>query len=340
MNSDQISPAHRARLAYVYIRQSSLQQVRHNTESQHRQRQLVQRAAALGWQEEQVVVIDEDLGQSAARSGQRSGFERLIGEVAVGRVGMVLSLEASRISRANRSWYHLLDICAVTDTLIGDAEALYDPRAYNDRLLLGLKGTMSEAELHVMKQRLVAAVRSKAQRGEFRFPLPAGYFWDQAGRMQKSPDEQVRTTIDLVFARFEQFGTIHTAFISLAEEGIEIPVRDGAGDRIRWQRATYEPLRRMLKNPIYAGAYVYGRRQVEEYLDAEQQPRKRVRERPDAHWHVLINEHHEGYISWETFERNQRRIAGNQRGEPMPAHPEKGHRCSRGWCYAHAAGAP
>jgi DNA invertase Pin-like site-specific DNA recombinase len=138
MNSDQISPVHRARLAYVYIRQSSLHQVRHHTESQHRQRQLVQRAAVLGWQAEQVVVINEDLGQSAARGGQRSGFEKLIGEVAVDRVGMVLSLEASRISRANRSWYHLLDICAVTDTLIGDAEALYDPRAYNDRLLLGL----------------------------------------------------------------------------------------------------------------------------------------------------------------------------------------------------------
>jgi hypothetical protein len=253
---------------------------------------------------------------------------------------MVLSLESSRISRANRSWYHLLDICAVTDTLIGDAEALYDPRAYNDRLLLGLKGTMSEAELHVMKQRLVAAVRSKAQRGEFRFPLPAGYFWDQAGRIQKSPDEQVRTTIDLVFARFEQFGTIHTAFISLAEEGIEIPVRDGAGDRIRWQRATYEPLRRMLKNPIYAGAYVYGRRQVEEYLDAEQQPRKRVRERPDAHWHVLINEHHEGYISWETFERNQRRIAGNQRGEPNAGAPREGTSLLQGLVLCARCGRP
>jgi len=146
MNSDQISPAQHARLAYIYIRQSSMQQVRHHTESQHRQRQLVRRAMALGWPEAQVVIIDEDLGQSAACTGQRSGFERLIAEVAVGRVGVILSLEASRISRANRSWYHLLDICAVTNTLIGDGEALYDPCAYNDRLLLGLKGTMSEAD--------------------------------------------------------------------------------------------------------------------------------------------------------------------------------------------------
>ena len=211
----------------------------------------MQRAVALGWQDEQVVLIDEDLGQSAARCAQRSGFDKLIGEVAVGRVGLVLSLEVSRISRTNRSWYHLLDICAVTDTLIGDAEALYDPRAYDDRLLLGLKGTMSEAELHVMKQRLIAAVRSKAQRGEFRIALPPGYFWDEATRIQKTPDEQVRTTIELIFARFEQFGTIHTAFISLAEEGIEIPVREAAGERIRWQPATYERLRRMLKNPMY-----------------------------------------------------------------------------------------
>ena len=324
MNGDQIRPEHVARLAYVYIRQSSMQQVRHHTESQHRQRQLVERAVALGWSETQVMVIDEDLGQSADGTGQRSGFERLIGEVAVGRVGVILSLEVSRISRANRNWYHLLDICAVTQTLIGDAEALYDPGVYNDRLLLGLKGTMSEAELYVMKQRLVAAVRSKAERGEFRFSLPPGYYWDEAGRIQKSPDEQIRTTIELIFARFEQFGTINTAFISLAEEGIELPVRDGGGDRIRWQRAEYEALRRVLKNPVYAGAYVYGRRQVETYLDTDHQPLKRLREQPDSNWHVLIKDHHEGYISWETFERNQRRIAANRRGQSTGGAPREG----------------
>lgn len=324
MNSDQIRLEHFARLAYVYIRQSSLQQVRHHTESQYRQRQLVERAAALGWSDAPVVVIDEDLGQSAAGTGQRSGFERLIGEVAVGRVGVILSLEASRISRANRNWYHLLDICAVTQTLIGDAEALYDPCAYNDRLLLGLKGTMSEAELYIMKQRLVAAVRSKAERGEFRFSLPPGYYWDEAGRIQKSPDEQIRTTIELIFTRFEQFGTINTVYTSLAEEGIELPVRNGGGDRIRWQRAEYEALRRVLKNPLYAGAYVYGRRQVETYLDTDQQPLKRGREQPDSDWHVVIKDHHEGYISWETFERNQRRIAANRRGQSTAGAPREG----------------
>jgi len=202
-------------------RQSLLETSLSSRESQHRQRQLVERAVAPGWSEAQVMVIDEDLGESPECMGQRSGFERLIGEVAVGRVGVILSLEVSRISRANRNGYHLLDLRAVTQTLIGDAEALYDPCVYNDRLLLGLKGTMREAELYVMKQRLVAAVRSKAERGEFRFSLPPGYYWDEAGRIQKSPDERIRTTIELIFARFEQFGTINTAFISLAEEGIE-----------------------------------------------------------------------------------------------------------------------
>jgi DNA invertase Pin-like site-specific DNA recombinase len=340
MNSDQISPAQQARLAYIYIRQSSMQQVRHHTESQHRQRQLVGRAMALGWPEVQVVIIDEDLGQSAACTGQRSGFERLIAEVAVGRVGVILSLEASRISRANRSWYHLLDICAVTNTLIGDGEALYDPCAYNDRLLLGLKGTMSEAELYVMKQRLVAAVRSKAERGEFRFSLPPGYYWDEAGRIQKSPDQQIRTTIELIFARFEQFGTINTAFVSLAEEGIELPVRDGGGDRIRWQQASYEAVRRMLKNPVYAGAYVYGRRQVEAYVDADQQPLKRIREQPDSNWHVLIKDHHEGYISWETFERNQGRIESNRRSESTGGAPREGTSLLQGLVLCARCGRP
>jgi hypothetical protein len=162
MKSDQITAVHYARGAYVYIRQSSTHQVLHHTESQQRQRDHVQRAVALGWSPEQVVVIDEDLGQSAARSGRRSGFEQLLADVAIGKAGLILSLEVSRISRANRNWYHLLDICAITETLIGDSDGLYDPRAYNDRLLLGLKGTLSEAELYVMKQRLVEAVHSKA----------------------------------------------------------------------------------------------------------------------------------------------------------------------------------
>ena len=180
MNPDQVTALHRSRLAYVYIRQSSQHQVLHHQESQRRQRDLKTRATALGWPDQLVHIIDEDLGRTAARGHQRSGFAGMVAEVALGKAGIILALEASRLTRGNRDWYHLLDICAVTGTLIGDAEGLYNPRDYNDRLLLGLKGTMSEAELHVMKQRLVEAMRAKAKRGEFRFRPPPGYTRDEA----------------------------------------------------------------------------------------------------------------------------------------------------------------
>lgn len=318
MNRDKLSDAHRSRLAYVYIRQSSLHQVEHHRESQRRQRGLLERALELGFAREQVKVIDEDLGHSGARSERRSGFEKLLAEVALGSVGVVLALEVSRMSRGNRAWYHLLDICAITHTLIADADALYDPRRYDDRLLLGLKGTMSEAELHLMKQRLVEAMRSKAARGEFRYRLPAGYLWDEAGRIQKTPDEQVRATIERVFALFAERATLGGVHRALLEHGIEVPVRTGRGEALRWSVANIGWVTRLLKHPIYAGAYVWGRRQVEESLDEEQRPVKRIRERARQAWPVLIEEHHEGYITWEQFESNQRRIAANRNGVPGP----------------------
>jgi DNA invertase Pin-like site-specific DNA recombinase len=191
MNPDQITAAHRQRAAFVYIRQSSERQVLDHQESQRRQRNLVHRAVELGWHQDQVEQIDEDLGLSGSRSQARSGFDRLVAEAALRKVGIILALEASRFCRGNRDWYHLLDICAITKTLIGDGDGLYDPRDHNDRLLLGLKGTMSETELHVMKQRLVEATRERARRGELQIPLPAGLRWDPAGRIIKTPDEQV-----------------------------------------------------------------------------------------------------------------------------------------------------
>lgn len=311
MSPEQLLSTHRTRLAYVYIRQSSLQQVLHNLESQRRQRSLVERAVQLGWKPERVQLLDEDLGRSGARTQQRSGFERLLSAVALGEVGIIFSLEVSRISRDNRNWYHLLDICAITHTLIADAEGLYDPRAYNDRLLLGLKGTMSEAELHLMKQRLVEAVRAKARRGEFRHRLPAGYDWDEAGRMQKTADEQVRSTIAQVFVRFDELGSVHGAHCALVERGLQVPVRAGRGTALRWVVPSEGYVSRLLKNPVYAGAYAWGRRQVEERLDAEQRPVKRMRRHAPEGWHALIKEHHEGYIDWEHYERNQRAIESN-----------------------------
>jgi hypothetical protein len=188
------------------------------------------------------------------------------------------------------------------------ADASAPPRAYNDRLLLGLKGTMSEAEIHIMKQRLIEAMHSKARRGELCFRLPPGYEWDEAGRMVKTADEQVRSAIELMFARFEQSGTIHRVQSSMSEDGLQVPIVSGPRQRLRWGRPDYAHLRRILTHPIYAGAYCYGRRQVEQFLDTNQRPEKRIREQPRQQWHVLIREHHEPYVSWERFERIQRQI--------------------------------
>jgi DNA invertase Pin-like site-specific DNA recombinase len=329
MNREEITPAHRARLACVYVRQSSTHQVVHHQESLRRQRDLVDRAFDLGWPRDQIVVFDQDLGETASRSGERAGFDEMVAEAAVGKIGIIFGLDVSRISRGNRNWYHLLDICAIRQTLIADAEGLYDPRSYNDRLLLGLKGTMSEAELHMMKQRLVEAMRSKAQRGAFRFRAAPGYVWDEAGRMVKDPDDQVRSSIERIFARFEQLGSVCATHRSLFGEGIEVPVLSGPGHRKQWKLPDEGYVHRVLRNPLYAGAYAYGRSQVEEALDASQRPIKRVRRRDREHWPVLIRDHHESYVSWEQFERNQRQIAANRKGAD-PGAPREGRSLLQG----------
>lgn len=330
MNLDQITADHRRRLAYVYIRQSSQQQVLHHRESQRRQRSLQERACELGWPREQVVVVDEDLGQSAARSQDRSGFQKMVAAAALGEVGLILALEPSRLSRGNRNWYHLLDVCAVTRTLLADDEGLYDPSAYNDRLLLGLKGTMSEAELHLIKQRLVEAMRARAQRGEFRLRLPPGYVWDEAGRIEKHADDQVRSVIGLIFRRFSELGTIGQVQQALKAEGVLVPVLNGPGHSLRWGSPSYGSLQRVLKSPIYAGAYVYGRTQMVETLDHEQQPQKQVRKRPREQWPVLIEAHHAGYITWQTYEQNQHQIASNRRGPLHVGAPREGQSLLQG----------
>ena len=325
MNADAITAVQRGRRAIVYIRQSTERQVLENKESQRRQRDLVERAVDLGWPRRQVVQIDEDLGKSGAGMQDRSGFCQMVAEAALGGVGIIIALEVSRVSRSNHDWYHLLDVCAVTGTLIADAEGLYDPRAHNDRLLLGLKATMSETELHTLKQRLVEAVRSKAARGEFRYRLPAGFVWDLAGRIVKSPDEQVMSAIARVFERFDQLGSVHRVHGSLVDDGLLVPVVAGKGPTRTWTVPTYAGLMRMLRNPLYAGAYVFGRRQVEQVLDDTQRPVKRVRELKDpSRWHALIQAHHEGYISWEAYERNQRRIEANRNGECQLGAPREG----------------
>ena len=324
MNAEQITAVHHARIAFVYVRQSTMHQVLHHRDSQLRQCSLADRAAQLGWPVDRIVVLDEDLGQSAAGSSVRSGFERLLSEAASGRAGIILASVASRLARSNRLWYLLLDICSVTETLIADSEGLYDPKAYNDRLLLGLKGTISEAELHSMKQQMVEVIRDKAKRGEFRLPLPAGYIWDELGHLVKTPDEREQAVIALIFERFERLGTIHQVHVSLSEDDIEVPCATGRNGRIKWRRAQYQYLRRTLRHPIYAGTYTFGRRQSKEHLDPSHQVVKRMTPVPREQWHGCIEDHHEGYISKETWERNQERISANKRGPDNPGAPREG----------------
>ena len=324
MSNERITEKHRSRLAMVYVRQSTQRQVLECTESQRRQRDLSVRASTLGWPKERIVTIDEDLGESGSRSGDRPGFERLVAETALGRVGLILALEPSRLSRGNSDWYHLLDVCAVTRTLLADEQTVYDPRTMNDRLLLGIKGTMSEAELFVLKERMVKAILSRARRGEHRYRLPPGYVWDEAGRMVKTPDDRERAAVELVLSRFQRLGTMHQVQISLAEEGVLVPVLSGKGHTILYRSPSYNYVRRILGNPIYAGAYVFGRRQVEEVLDADQRARKRIRECRPEEWHALIRDHHPGYITFEEYQRNQRQIAANRRGAAGPGAPRNG----------------
>ena len=315
MNPDQITDSHRSRLALVYIRQSSYQQVLDHKMSQLRQRGLVKRALELGWPKERIIEVDEDLGHSASRSSRRLGFEKMVSQTALGKVGIILALEVSRLCRGNRDWYHLLDICSVTRTLIADAEGLYDPRSHNDRLLLGLKGTLSEGELHMMNQRMVEAIREKAKEGKFQFRLAPGLVWDEEGRIQKHPDEQVVNVLELIFQRFEQLGTVNQTQCSLADERIFVPVHAGRKGRLIWKLPSYQRVHRILTNPLYAGAYVFGQIQSHELLDASYRPIKRMRKVPQEDWHSLIKNHHEGFISWEQFEKNLKRIESNRNGD-------------------------
>jgi excisionase family DNA binding protein len=323
MNPEQITERHRSRLAMVYVRQSSPHQVIHHQESQRRQRHFVERAAQLGWPPERIEVLDDDLGHSGSRSGQRFGFEEMVSRTALGQIGLILALEVARLARSNRDWYHLLDVCAITATLIADEDGLYDPASYNDRLLLGLKGTMSEAELYLIRQRLVEATRAKARRGELQRKLAPGFFWDELGRMQKDPDEQVVRALERVFESFDQVGTIHQTHLYLLQEGVEVPVRAADGTLV-WRPPTYEQIRRMLSNPVYAGAYVYGRRQTQESLDASFKPKKRLKEVRPEQWHALLKVHHPGYISWEQYEKNRQRIKENFRGGEGLGAPREG----------------
>ena len=312
-----VKPSHSARQAFIYVRQSSVSQVEHNRESTARQYALGDRAQQLGWPKDNVVIIDDDLGLSGATTNKRSGFARMISEVALGHVGMILGLEVSRLARNNADWYRLLELCGLTDTLIGDADGVYHPALFNDRLLLGLKGTMSEAELHIIRARLDGGIRNKAARGELRRGLPVGFVWgDDDGEVLFHPDEAVVTAIRSVFERFAEFGSARRVWLWLRTEAPSFPLQDGPDGQIRWVAPTYTAVHHILTNPVYGGAYTYGKSRCERYVDENGTVRKRIRKLPMDQWSVLIREHHAGFIDWATYESIQKRLDSNTRPGP------------------------
>jgi DNA invertase Pin-like site-specific DNA recombinase len=312
-----IKPSHIQRAAMVYLRQSTPSQVEHNRESTARQYALADKACQLGWAKEQVIIIDEDLGLSGSSTDKRSGFARLTSEVALAHVGIVLGLEVSRLARNNADWYRLLELCGITDTVIGDNDGVYHPALFNDRLLLGLKGTMSEAELHILRARLDGGIRNKAARGELRRGLPVGFIWgERDGEVLFHPDQAVSGAISTVFERFAEFGSARRVWLWFRSAGLSFPLQDGPHGQIRWVAPTYTALHHILTNPVYAGAYTYGKTRCERFVDEHGIVKKRLRHLPIAQWAVLLPEHHSGFIDWATFQASQARLAANTRPRP------------------------
>jgi DNA invertase Pin-like site-specific DNA recombinase len=319
-DNNKIQPTHLARLALVYVRQSTTSQLERNQESTDRQYKLVERAIELGWSRDQITIIDEDLGCTGSGLVERIGFEKMASEVALGRVGIILGLEVSRLARNNADWYRLLDLAGMTDTLIADADGLYHAGLFNDRLVLGLKGTMSEAELHLIRARLIGGIRNKAARGELRLGLPIGFVWgDCDGEIKFHPNEAVVGAIRNVFDRFAEMGSARQVWLWFRSQNLPFPNRSNGFQEIRWVTATYSKIHEVLTNPVYAGAYIYGKTRSERYVDTTGRIRNRMRHLPQAQWRTFIKDHHEGFIDWQTYESNQARIGCNTRPRPHEA---------------------
>jgi len=319
MRDSRITSAHLSRDAYLYVRQSTLRQVNENAESTRRQYALRERALAAGWPAERVHIIDQDLGMSGAHSVGRDGFRELVAAVGLCKVGIVLGLEVSRLARNSVDWQQLLQLCAYTDTLILDEEGIYDPGNFNDRLLLGLKGTMSEAELHLLRSRLRGGILNKARRGELTLRLPVGLTRLADGRCARDPDAEIQASITAVFNAFAAAGTIPRTVRQLLASGIRFPQLAWGGENagtIIW--CDYNPtrVRNILTNPAYAGAYVYGRRRCRQAPDGHMDRRKLG---PEA-WTVVIPDHFSGYVSWSDFQATQAQLRSNSQpfGRPNP----------------------
>jgi DNA invertase Pin-like site-specific DNA recombinase len=306
-----ITPDHVSRAAVVYVRQSTMAQVAGNLESQRRQYDLAKAAEAAGFAS--VTVIDNDLGRSGSGTMQRPGFERLVAMVCSGAVGAVYCIEASRLARNGRDWHHLIDLCALAGALVIDPDGAYDPRIVNDRLLLGLKGTMSEYELSLMRQRGIAARDSKAERGEFRFTLPPGFCWSEAGKIEIDPDQHVADTIRLVFAKFRELGSARQVFLWLRSADIKMPIvlRNIDVCKLAWKSPAYHSVMQILHNPLYAGAYAFGRSAQRTHIVDGRARKVSGFAKPREEWNVLLRDNHPGYISWQEFEDNQKLLLEN-----------------------------
>jgi DNA invertase Pin-like site-specific DNA recombinase len=316
---EKVRPEHRARNAYLYVRQSTLRQVLENTESTKRQYALRDRAAVLGWDAQQIVVIDSDLGQSGASASDREGFQKLVAEVSLGRAGIVLGLEVSRLARNSTDWHRLIELCALTHTLILDEDGVYDPGQFNDRLLLGLKGTLSEAELHILRSRMRGGILNKVRRGEFAIPLPAGFLYDGHQQVILDPDQAVQQSIGQLFGAFRRSGSAPGVVREFRNKQWKFPVRTRKGPRpgdLEWVDLTRNRVNSVLRNPRYAGAYAYGQNRHGKKPDGSGRCIQRL---PREQWYQLQREAHPGYLSWEEYEENLKRL-----GENAPAPKPQG----------------
>ena len=306
-----LTPDHLRRRALVYIRQSTPAQLIHNQESKRLQYRLAEQAGAMGFAD--VVIIDHDLGRSAGGLIERPGFERLVAEVCSGAVGAVFCIEASRLARNGRDWHHLIEMCGLVGAVVVDPDGVYDPTILNDRLLLGLKGTMSEFELNLFRQRSQAAIDQKAQRGELRFMLAIGFCWSVQGKIEKDPDQRVQQAIDLVLSKMHELGSVRQVLRWFREENVCLPVRqhDSSSSEVIWKLPVYRTIYGIVTNPIYAGAYVFGKSESRTDIVGGCARKTAGHRKAQSAWKVLIRDHHPAYLSWDDYERNQAKLAEN-----------------------------
>jgi DNA invertase Pin-like site-specific DNA recombinase len=327
MLTSKIADQHLSRVACIYIRQSTPGQVRFNQESTERQYNLQNKAQSLGWNPEKIRILDRDLGQSA--TSNREDFKTLVSDVAMGQVGAIFSLEASRLARSNKDWHRLLELCAITSTLVIDEDGCYDPSEFNDSLVLGLKGTFAQAELHIIRARLHGGKLNKARKGELRFPLPVGYVFE-GDEIALDPDQEVQGAVRTVFELFEREGTAYAVVRRFDELGLRFPRRAYGGawnGKLIWGRLTHSRVIGMLANPAYAGTYVYGRYQSRKQISADGEIRTQLRRVPQDEWRVSIPDHHPGYTTWEQYLANRQRLEANRTNDEVLAGPAREGLC-------------